>query len=169
MTNPPDQNAQYYLLKNGYYFRPDSRGYTAHASEAGLFDKEYAEKYAACPSGQIKMLLKPVAAPALPDAPARGGEKSRNAQEIKASIDWFNARRADLPHGATWYLDTLIQSAQREVTGEESILKEIVEEAKTSRSGSRATGPDADEWQDYVEIPKSLIDKALAIISGKEG
>lgn len=125
--------------------------------------------------------------PALPDAPARGGEEYYyDCYKCDKRLSTENLMIVDHPEevpprdnvrtcrtcltdnvGADSY--TLIQSSQREVTGEESILKEIVEEAKTSHSGSRATGHDADEWQDYVEIPKSLIDKALAIISGKEG
>lgn len=30
----------YYILKKGWYYRPDSRGYTAIKEEAGQFDYE---------------------------------------------------------------------------------------------------------------------------------
>ena len=33
------------IVKNGYYFRPEARGYTTNIKEAGVFDREWAEKY----------------------------------------------------------------------------------------------------------------------------
>ena len=33
---------RYYLIKDGYYYRPDSKGYTSNMMEAGLFGESYA-------------------------------------------------------------------------------------------------------------------------------
>lgn len=46
-----DDQPRYYLIKNGMYYRPDSKGYTSSFLEAGLFGKEYAEKHVASTEG----------------------------------------------------------------------------------------------------------------------
>jgi len=34
-----------YIMKNGYYFRPEAKGYTSLSFEAGIFERSFAEKY----------------------------------------------------------------------------------------------------------------------------
>lgn len=50
MTHPTDDrkralDEQYFIMKRGYYYRPESCGYTSNPREAGLFSKEYAERH----------------------------------------------------------------------------------------------------------------------------
>lgn len=42
---------QYLLIRNGYYFRPNAKGYTASRAEAGRFDHEYAVDYCGTTDG----------------------------------------------------------------------------------------------------------------------
>ncbi len=51
-----EQTPRYFLIKNGMYYRPGSKGYTSSPLEAGLFGKEYAEKHVKSTEG-VKMEL----------------------------------------------------------------------------------------------------------------
>lgn len=40
-----EEHSRYYLIKNGMYYRPDSKGYTSSFLEAGLFGEDYAKRH----------------------------------------------------------------------------------------------------------------------------
>ena len=45
---------RYYLIKNGMYYRPDSKGYTSSMMEAGLFGEAYATDHCQTTEGVSK-------------------------------------------------------------------------------------------------------------------
>jgi len=47
---------RYYLIKNGMYYRPGSKGYTSSTTEAGLFGEAYASDHCQTTEGVRKEL-----------------------------------------------------------------------------------------------------------------
>ena len=47
---------RYYLIKNGYYYRPDAKGYTSSIMEAGMFGEEWARDHVQSTEG-VRMEL----------------------------------------------------------------------------------------------------------------
>lgn len=55
--NDDPHGDRYYLIKNGYYYRPNSRGYTSSPLEAGMFGERYAKDHCANTEGVTMELV----------------------------------------------------------------------------------------------------------------
>lgn len=51
---------KYLLIKNGYYWRPNSAGYTSHIDQAGRYEKEFADHLFTSTRGEVTWELEPV-------------------------------------------------------------------------------------------------------------